>query len=60
MNLEVVQPKVVPTLVTPQIPVAIESPISHIQPPEIYFGPNGEILPPGLIAIEEIVRSLYY
>ena len=54
MNPEVEQPKVVPTLVIPQISVAIESPISHIQPPEIYFGPDGEILPPGLIVIEEI------
>ena len=45
LNPEVVQPKFVPTLVIPQISVAIESPISHSQPPEIYFGPDGEILP---------------
>ena len=57
LNLEVVQPEVVPTLVIPQIFVAIESPISHSQPPEIYFGPDGEILPRGLITIEEIPQD---
>ena len=35
LNPEVVQPEVVPTLVIPQSFVAIESPISHSQPPEI-------------------------
>ena len=54
LNLEVEQPEVVPTLVIPQISVAIETPISHSQLSEIYFGPDGEILPPGLIVIEEI------
>ena len=57
LNPEVIQLEVVPTLVIPQISVAIESPISHIQPLEIYFGPDGEILPPGLIAIEEIQKD---
>ena len=54
LNPKVEQPEVVPTLVIPQSSVAIESPISHNQPPEIYFGPDSEIIPPGLIAIEEI------
>ena len=52
LNPKFQQPEVVPALVIPQIVVAIESPISHSQPPEIYFGPDGEILPPGLIVIE--------
>ena len=52
LNPEVEQPEVVPTLVIPQSSVAIETPISHSQPPEIYFGPDGEVLPPGLISIE--------
>ena len=38
MNPEIEQPEFVPTLVIPQISVAMESPISHNQPPEIYFG----------------------
>ena len=54
LNPEVVQLEVVPTLVIPWIYVAIESLISHSQPPKIYFGPDGEIIPPSLIAIEEI------
>ena len=44
-------------MVIPQISVAIESPISHSQPPEIYFGPDSEILPPGLVVIEEIPQD---
>ena len=52
LNPEVEQPEVVPTLVTPQIFVAIETPMSHSQPSKIYFGPNGEVLPPALITIE--------
>ena len=52
LNLEVEQLEVVPTLVIPQIYVVIGSPISHSQPPKIYFGPDGEILPLGLITIE--------
>ena len=35
LNPKFEQPEVVPTLVIPQISVAIESPISHSQPPEI-------------------------
>ena len=35
----------------------IESPIAHTQLPKIYFGPDGEILPPGLISIEEIPQD---
>ena len=54
LNPEVEQLEVVPTWVTQQISVAIETPISHSQPYEIYLGPDGEVLPPGLIAIEEI------
>ena len=57
LNPEVEQLEVVPVLVTPKSIVAIESPISHSQPPEIYFGPDGEILPHGLIAIEEITQN---
>ena len=53
LNLEVEKPEVFPALVIPQIFVAIESPISHSQPHEIYFGLDGKILPPGLISIEE-------
>ena len=44
-------------MVIPQIFVAIESPISQSQPLEIYFGPDSEILPFGLIAIEEIPQD---
>ena len=44
LNLEVVKLEFVPTLFIPQISVAIESRISHSQPPEIYFGLDGEIL----------------
>ena len=54
LNLEIEQLGIFPTLVIPQSSVAIETPISHIQPSKIYFGPNGEVLPPSLIAIEEI------
>ena len=54
LNPEIEQPEFVPTLVIPQSSVAIETPISHSQPSEIYFGPDVEVLPPGLIAIEEI------
>ena len=57
LNPEVEQPEVVHTLVTPQISVATETPISHSQPYEIYFGPDGEVLPPGLIMIEEILKD---
>ena len=57
LNPEVEQPEVVHPLVIPQFSVAIESPISHSQPPEIYFGPDDEILPPGLISIEEIPQD---
>ena len=57
LNLEVEQPEVVPTLVIPQISVATETPISHSQPSEIYFGPGGEIIPLGLIEIEEIPQD---
>lgn len=56
LNPEVERLTVVPPLVIPQFSVAIESPISHNQPPKIYFGPNGEILPPSLISIEEIAQ----
>ena len=52
MNPEVEQPEVVPNLVIPQSSVAIETPILHNQPSEIYFGPDGEVLSPSLIAIE--------
>ena len=52
LNPEVEQLEVVPTLVIPQSSVAIETPISHNQPYEIYFGPDGEVLPLGLITIE--------
>ena len=44
-------------LVIPQFYVAIVSLISHSQPPKIYFGPDGEILPPGFILIEEIPQD---
>ena len=57
LNPEVEQPEVVPTLVIPQTSVAIESPISHSQPSEIYFGNDGEVLPHGLIVIEEIPQD---
>ena len=57
MNPEVERSEVAPALVIPQISVAIESPILHSQPPEIYFGPDNEILPSGLIAIEEIPQD---
>ena len=43
LNLEVEKPKFVPPLIIPQFSVAIESPISHSQPLEIYFVPDGEI-----------------
>ena len=52
LNPEVERPKFFPILVAPQSIVAIESTISHSQPPKIYFGPDGEILPPGLISTE--------
>ena len=54
LNPKFEQLEVVPALAIPQIYVAIETPISHSQPSEIYFGPDGEVLPPGLITIEEI------
>ena len=57
MNLKFEQPEVVPTLIIPQSSVAIETPISHNQPSEIYFGPDGEVIPLGLIAIEEIPQD---
>ena len=57
LDLEVEQSKFVSVLVTPQSIVAIESPISHSQPLEIYFGPDGEVLPPGLISVEEISQD---
>ena len=44
-------------MVTPQSIVAIESPISHSQPPKIYFGSDGEVLPPGLIYFKEISQD---
>ena len=49
LNPAVERPEVFPPLVIPQFSIAIESPISQSQPPEIYFGPDGEIIPPGLI-----------
>ena len=54
LNPKVEKLEVVPTLVTPQISIATKTPISHSQPSKIYFGPDGEVLPPSLIAIEEI------
>ena len=57
LNLEVEQLEVVPTLVTPQFSVATENPISHNQPSKIYFGPDSEVLPLGLIVIEEIPQD---
>ena len=54
LHPEVELSEVVPKLVIPHSIISIESPISHSQPPEIYFGPDGEILPPGLISIKEI------
>ena len=57
LDLEVEQLEVVFVLVTPQSIVAIESPISRSQPHEICFGPDGEVLPPGLISIEEISQD---
>ena len=57
LNPEVVQLEVVLTLVITKISVTIEPPISHSQPPKIYFGPDGEILPPSLIVIEEIPQD---
>ena len=57
LNPEVERPEVVHVSVAPQSIVAIESPISRSQPLEIYFGPNNEILPPGLISIEEIPQD---
>ena len=57
LDLEVEQLEVVTELVIPQSIVAIESPISRNQPPEIYFGPDGKFLPPGLILIEEISQD---
>ena len=57
LDPEVERLEVVPELVIPHSTVAIESPISHSQPHEIYFGPDGEILPPGLILIEEIPQD---
>ena len=54
LNPESEQQEVVPTLVIPQSYVATKTPISHIQPSKIYFGPDGEVLPLGLIEIEEI------
>ena len=59
MDLEVEQSKVVPILeddrpVYPQTSVTIEtSPLPQDQIIEIYYRPDGEILPPGLISIEE-------
>ena len=47
LNLESEQLEVVPTLVIPQISVTTETPISHSQPSEIYFGLDSEVLPPG-------------
>ena len=44
-------------MVIPQNSIATETPISHSQPSEIYFGPDGEILPLGLISIEEIPQD---
>ena len=49
LHPEVELPEVVPKLVIPHSILAIESPISHSEPPEIYFGPSSEIIPPGLI-----------
>ena len=57
LNPEVEKPEFFPTLVIPQIFVATETLISHIQPSKIYFGPDSEVLPPGLIAIEEIPQD---
>ena len=54
LNPKSKQPKFFPTLVIPQISITTETPISHSQPSEIYFGLDGEVLPPILIAIEEI------
>ena len=52
MNPKVEQPEFFHPPIIPQFSVAIESPISHSQPPEIYFGPDGEIPALGLISIE--------
>ena len=57
LHPEVERPKFFPVSVAPQYIIAIESPISRSQPPEIYFGPDEEILPPGLILIEEIPQD---
>ena len=57
LDPEVEQPEVVSVLVTPQFIVAIETTIPCIKPPEIYFGPDGEVLPPSLISIEEIPQD---
>ena len=53
-NMNPEQPNFFPTLVISKSSVTIETPISHSQLSEIYFGPDGEVLPLGLIAIEEI------
>ena len=54
---QIERPEGVPVSIALQSIVAIESPISHSQTPEIYFGPDGQILPPGLISIEEIPQD---
>ena len=58
-NMNPEQPEVVPTLVTPQISVAIETPISHSQQSKIYFGPDSEVLPPGLIAMKKSHKTIH-
>ena len=57
LDPKIEKPEVVSILVTPQSIVAIDSPISHSQSPEIYFGPDGEVLLPGFILIEEISQD---
>jgi len=59
LDPEFEQPGVVPVLeddrpVYPQTSVTVEtSPLPQSQTPEIYYGPDDEILPPSLIVIEE-------
>ena len=46
LDLEIEKPEVFHVSVTPHSIEAIESPMSRSQPPDIYLGPDGEILPP--------------
>ena len=57
LHPEVERLEVIPILVTPRSIVAIESPISHSQPPEIYFGPDGEILPPSFFRLKKYHKT---